>query len=86
MDWGEDMFLQLKTYAHSTFNIIYIYIMAKDHFYNTIAIDRVFVIVLYVIYIAFWHTSKWEVSTRLLTTISHEFVMLQIASLGTVYM
>ena len=67
---------------------IYIYIMAKDHFYNTIypAIDRVFVIVSYVTYIAFWHTSKWEVSTRLLTTISHEFVMLQIASLGMVYM
>ena len=62
--------------------------MAKDHFYNTIypAIDRVIVIISYVTYIAFWHISKWEVSSRLLMTISHEFVMLQIASLGTVYM
>ena len=82
-DWGEDMLLQLKTHAHSTFNIIHIYIMTKDHFYITIypVLDRVFAIFSCVTYIAFWHISKGEVSTRLLTTISHEFVMLQIAKL-----
>ena len=25
VDWGEDMFLQLNTYVHSMFNIIYTY-------------------------------------------------------------
>ena len=55
VDWGEDMFLQLNTYAHLTFNIIYIYITAKDHFYDTIypAKDRVFLIFSYFTYIAF---------------------------------
>ena len=87
-DWEEDMLLHLKTHAHSTFNIIHIYRMTKDHFYITIypVLDRVFTIFSYVTYIAFWHISKWEVSTRLLTTILHEFVMLQITSLGMVYM
>ena len=58
------MLLQPKTHAHSMFNIIHTYIMAKDHFYITIypALDRIFVIFSYVIYIAFWHISKGEVS------------------------
>ena len=60
LDWGEDLFLQLNTYAHLTFNIIYIYITAKDHFYDTIypAKDRVFLVLSYVTYIALWHTSR----------------------------
>ena len=81
------MLLQSKTHAHSMFNTIHTYIMAKDHFYITIhpAFDRVLVICSYVTYIAFWHISKGDVSIRLLTTISHEFVMLQTTSLGMVY-
>ena len=46
--------------------------------------DQIF-LVLYVIYIALWHISMGKAFTQLLTTISHEFVMVQIALLGMVY-